>query len=123
MSASPKTLCPDEHEAGNHDVAALSSMAMAAAQRDNHRALILLLRGGALPDGMRDGHGNTPLLVAAQRGFVECVRALIDAGADLGATNLQGEGAVRIAFANGHTSLGVWCPPLSPHRQYVDFCW
>ena len=107
MSAGPKTLRPDEHEAGNHDVAALSSMAMAAAQRDNHRALILLLRGGALPDGMRDGHGNTPLLVAAQRGFVECVRALIDAGADLGATNLQGEGAVRIAFANGHTSLGV----------------
>jgi ankyrin repeat protein len=44
-------------------------------------AIRALLRHGAEIDAV-DGQGNTPLVNAASRGEVECVRALLEAGAD-----------------------------------------
>ena len=87
--------------------AALCSLALAAAQAGNCKALMQCLEAGAHADGACDESGNTPLLAAAAQGHAECVMALIRAGADLSITNSDGEGPLHICFARGHTSLGT----------------
>jgi ankyrin repeat protein len=47
----------------------------------NETAIRTLLRLGGLPDPV-DGRGNSPLLLAADCGHVECVRELLEAGAN-----------------------------------------
>ena len=85
----------------------LSSLAMAAASAGNAYALKATIDAGCNPDGIRDDHGNTPLLVAAQGGHTDCVMTLLRAGADIRTTNLKGQGVVHISFNHGHISLGT----------------
>lgn len=47
------------------------------------------------------GSGPTPLLLAARKGNVPVVQALIDAGADVSAASADGKRAVDVARANG----------------------
>jgi ankyrin repeat protein len=80
---------------------------MAAASAGNAYALTATLVAGCNPDGIRDDHGNTPLLAAAQGGHTDCVMTLLRAGADIRTTNLKGHGVVHISFNHGHISLGT----------------
>ena len=106
--------------------AALCSLAMAAAQAGNCKALLQCLGAGAHPDGVRDAIGDTPLLASARQGHAECVMALVRAGADLSITNANGEGLLNICFAAGHTSLGTTLSAITSSsscgigRDWVD---
>ena len=51
----------------------------------------------------RDGH--SALMVAATRGDVAIVQALVDAGADVDARNEKHETAMLFAASNGHASV------------------
>ncbi len=62
----------------------------------NPAAIRALLRHGAAPDPA-DDHGNTPLLLAADRGEAECVRLLLEAGADPTRRNQAGESPMDAA--------------------------
>ncbi|CAL1543865.1 unnamed protein product, partial [Lymnaea stagnalis] len=41
--------------------------------------------------------GNTPLLVSAERGFVDIARLLLDKGADVNASNIRGDSALTLS--------------------------
>ena len=55
-----------------------------------------LVQAGANPE-VRDNEGRTPLILAAQLGFVDGVRALLARGADVNGTNTRGETALLFA--------------------------
>jgi hypothetical protein len=53
----------------------------------------------------RDAQGNTPLIITAGNGAVECTSLLVKAGADLRASNLSLRTALHQAFAGGHAQV------------------
>lgn len=55
-------------------------------------AVRTLLELGAAPD-LVDEHGRTPLMLAADRAEIECIRLLLDAGADTAKTDAEGSTA------------------------------
>lgn len=65
-------------------------------QRRDISWLNFLLSKGARPD-IRDKAGNTPMLVAAQIGYVEAIPLLVGFKADVNGTNGRGETALIIA--------------------------
>jgi hypothetical protein len=81
--------------------------------------LAFLLQKGANPD-IRDGQGNTPLLIAAQLGFVEGVQILTGrAGVNIG--NSRGETPLILAVHNRDAAtvrvlLAAGANPLQPDR-------
>lgn len=90
---------------------------MAAARAGNKDALQITLDADVDPD-CRDASGNTLLLVAAHGGHTDCVMALLQAGANVGTTNLKGEGILHICFANGWTSLGTTVAAIQNESTY-----
>ena len=73
-----------------------SGTALHAAAAANHPEMIdLLIRHGAKVDS-RDYGAMTPLLRAAEHGWVPAVKALLDRGADLHARSAQGDTALHI---------------------------
>jgi hypothetical protein len=62
-----------------------------------------LIRNGVDPD-VRFG-GETPLMVAARNGRLQICRALIHAGADVKAKNVEGQTALSLAQAGKHTAV------------------
>lgn len=77
------------------EVAAYDGLHRAAHQGDV-AAIRALLAAGAEVDA-RDGHGRTPLLVAAHGSHDDAFAALVDAGADVNAQDVVGYDAVTIA--------------------------
>ncbi|XP_018916658.2 uncharacterized protein [Bemisia tabaci] len=62
-----------------------------------------ILARGADPDEPDWNHsGNPPILLAASTGCVPVVRALIEAGCDVGARTLRGETALHLALGGRH---------------------
>ena len=57
------------------------------------------------PMSVRDRHGNTPLLVAAQNGHKRLVKMFLRAGGDVNATNHQGNTALHFTMSYGYQSL------------------
>ncbi|CAL1543867.1 unnamed protein product [Lymnaea stagnalis] len=55
----------------------------------------LLLKGASTET--RDPMGNTPLLVSAERGFVEIARLLLDKGADVNALNVRDDSSLTLS--------------------------
>ncbi|KAL7738442.1 hypothetical protein ACLKA6_006752 [Drosophila palustris] len=65
-----------------------------------------------------DMYGNTALLKACYMGRYECVRVLLDYGADIRAINYFGQNALTLATYAGHLPLVL---ELLRHRTYQDF--
>ena len=66
----------------------------------------------------QDSEGNTPLCLAAQAGDLAWAQQLIDRGADVHHSNLDGDNALTLAAAGGHLTFIEW---LDSHfRQPVD---
>ncbi|BAN48954.1 ankyrin repeat domain-containing protein [Metapseudomonas resinovorans] len=63
-----------------------------------------LLQQGVAVD-VRDGQGNTPLLLATAGNRVEVARRLIDAGADVNLQNRIQDSAYLLAGASGHQEI------------------
>jgi len=57
------------------------------------------------PSGNRDENGNTPLLIAAQRGDAQMVKRLLEQGADVDARNDYGTTALMFASDYGHAEI------------------
>ncbi|WP_246605087.1 ankyrin repeat domain-containing protein [Aquisediminimonas sediminicola] len=73
-------------------------------QRRDASWLSFLLSKGAKPD-IRDKAGNTPILAAAQLGFVDAVPMLVNYKADVNSTNGRGETALIIAVQRRDIAL------------------
>ena len=76
----------------------MTALGCVAATEDNGEMVTTLLELGAEPN-VPDRDGRTPLMHAATFGFVDTVRALIDAKADVHARDAKGATAVDLAMA------------------------
>ncbi|KAF0221135.1 MAG: serine/threonine-protein phosphatase 6 regulatory ankyrin repeat subunit [Geobacteraceae bacterium] len=88
-----------------------------AAEAGKSRLLVELLIHGNMTD-VRDYYGNTPLILTARNGHTKCVKALIDAGADIHDENFEGENALILAAREAHPRVvrlllerGAQCNP------------
>ena len=73
-----------------------------AARKGDHRVMRELLRSGANPDAS-DYDGWRPLMFAAEGGHTQCVRLLLEYGADADYDGAYNEGSVlALAVDNGH---------------------
>ena len=66
----------------------------------------------------QDSEGNTPLCLAAQAGDLAWAQQLIDRGADVHHSNLDGDNALTLAAAEGHLTFIEWL--ISHFWQPVD---
>ena len=64
----------------------------------------------------RDGSGATPLILAAGKRRKGAVRLLLDAGADAGRTDHDGQTAAALARAAGHRALADWIDQRAAQR-------
>jgi cytochrome c len=74
-----------------------------AAMRNSAGIVKLLLQNGAKPDATASG--STPLQVAADSGCFECVKSLVEAGADINLLTSTGSPAIHLAKRNGHQNI------------------
>jgi cytochrome c len=74
-----------------------------AAMRNSAGIVKLLLQNGAKPDATASG--STPLQVAADIGCFECVKSLVEAGADINLLTSTGSPAIHLAKRNGHENI------------------
>lgn len=74
------------------------------ALRGDAAGLLERIRAGADVDAL-DRHGQSALMLAAQRGHLEAVRVLLRAGADLDVTAKFGLSATMLAVVNGHAAI------------------
>lgn len=65
----------------------------------------LLLEKGANPNPKRSPHYSTYLCMAAEKGFLDIVKALLDAGADVDRQAVCGETALDIAICYGNLAI------------------
>ena len=65
-----------------------------------------LADGGAEVDAADSDYGRTALIFAAFRGSAECVRLLLDAGADT-ALRASGKTALEVAEMQGHAEVAA----------------
>jgi len=54
---------------------------------------------------IRNKYGNTPLIIAAERGNVRAVRIFLSLGADVNAVNKTGDSALSYACLRGHADI------------------
>lgn len=96
---------------------------LCAALQDGDEILALdLLAKGADPNARLDGHGRLALGFAAERGFIEALGALLDAGARVGGTGGGGESALHWAARGGSREcarllLEAGADPLSGDKE------
>jgi hypothetical protein len=80
-----------------------------AAKADSEAAVAALLEGGALPNvtlaAPPFGSSETPLHIAAWRGFNSVVSVLLTHGADVNATSAEGMKAIDFAEERGHLDI------------------
>jgi len=77
----------------------------AACEGGHHAVLPLLLEHGKSLLDRCNSHGRTSLNIAADLGHLECVTALLHAGAQLDTPDVQGCTALMRACINGHAGV------------------
>lgn len=76
--------------------------AHSAAASGSHDALIRLIEEAGIAElDRRDGDGRTPLHLATSKGYVKCVRTLLERGVDKNAQSNDGRTALHRAAAGG----------------------
>lgn len=75
----------------------------ASAQGDAQKVQMLLAQGVSAE--VRDGQGNTPLLLATDRNHFEAAKVLVEAGADVNAQNRIHDSAYLLAGAQGRLDI------------------
>ncbi|MGO3506832.1 MAG: ankyrin repeat domain-containing protein [Brachybacterium tyrofermentans] len=85
-------------------VVALAHSMLDAARRGDSAQLLPLIDQGA-PVDLRDGDGNTPLMLAAYHGHAELVRELAARGADVDLANDRGQSPLAGVAFKGHTAV------------------
>lgn len=91
---------PSEDEA----VIALAASMLDAARQGDAASLLPLLDQGA-PANLRDGAGNSPLMLAAYHGHAELVRELAARGADVDLRNDRGQTPLAGVAFKGFTEV------------------
>jgi ankyrin repeat protein len=81
---------PDDAHDSDDDALALAQAMLDAARQGHTDPLVALIDKGA-PVDMRDGQGNTLLMLAAYHGHAELVTALAARGADVDRPNDRGQ--------------------------------
>ena len=76
------------------------------ARRTGAKGLAALPHRGAEVDAADSAHGRTALIFAAFRGSAECVRLLLEAGADT-ALRASGKTAFEVAEMQGHAEVAA----------------
>jgi len=70
-----------------------------AVRERNYEKVLLFIHDG-IDVNMRDEHGRTALMVAAEKGYPEIAELLIDYGADVNARDNHGRDALYYAIIN-----------------------
>ena len=76
-----------------------------AALRNRREMVEFLLKQGGLTPHETDGNGNTPLHCAALGGHTDVAQLLVDAGADLEATNNEGDRPIHLGAGAGNLAF------------------
>ncbi|MDD9139404.1 MAG: ankyrin repeat domain-containing protein [Candidatus Cardinium sp.] len=63
-----------------------------------------LIKGGGAEANQKDNKGRAPLYVAAFKGYVNCIKALIKGGADVNQRDDKRRSALHLAAYKGHTT-------------------
>lgn len=79
-----------------------------AAEKNDSRALKKLLDSGIDPNVRDYDRGATPLHLAANKGHVEAIEILIDAGADVNATNNRGRTPIHSLMEMRFYKIVLW---------------
>ena len=74
------------------------------------QVLLLLLEHGADPDHHTEKLGS-PLMQAAGAGHIACVRALLEAGADISLQTIHQRTALDLALRHGHAARTLTLTP------------
>jgi ankyrin repeat protein len=90
----------------DHSVTALNGTSLLAACANGHfDVVVALLTGGALPNVPSTEASVQPLHVAAVKGEIKIVEALLANGADISAVDACGRNAQYFAAENGHQEI------------------
>jgi len=88
-----------------NDTAALEKELIAAIQADDAAAVEELLNGGVVPDFVDQWGNNAPLPLAAKEGSLEIVQLLVEAGADVNNSTMNGRTPVGSALSQAPALL------------------
>lgn len=95
---------PEETPAQDEAVVALAQSMLDAARRGDSAQLLPLIDQGA-PVDLRDGDGNSPLMLAAYHGHAELVAELAARGADVDLANDRGQSPLAGVAFKGYTDV------------------
>jgi ankyrin repeat protein len=79
-----------------------------AAEQNNSKKLKALLDAGMDPNTQDYDRGATPLHFAANKGHVEAIELLIDAGADVNAANKRGRTPMHALIEMKFYKIALW---------------
>ena len=98
-----------------------NTLLRASAQK-NYVGVLAMLKGGVDPNRAKNAAGNTPLIISASLGDTQSVRTLLAYGADVNATNNDGNSAMLYAARYNHpeTVLALLAPLTMQYRADVN---
>jgi len=92
----------------------IAHTALRGAAINGHSSTISILLAAKADPNLESLHSRTPLMGCARAGHLQVARILIEAGADIAKCNADGENALFLAQANGHTELTALLEKLEP---------
>lgn len=93
-----------------------------AAERNDSKALKRLLDSGLDPNVRDYDRGATPLHLAANKGHIETIELLIDAGADVNATNKRGRSPIHALIEMRFYKIALWLIKYCGANVLIEDC-
>lgn len=81
------------------------NLLMLAAEKNHLNIFAYLVQHGALIDARDPETGNTALYIAAERDYELVCQTLVESGANINETNIDGQSALFIAAHKGHFNV------------------